>query len=145
MYFKAAVLVPFYAISFLCCSLLLFALLRHDLSLSAITGNAELYNIFRISMLSGMVGMSAATIFLNRFPKVAHSLWRSLCSWYLCPVLLMGYLLATDVNLGAINSSSRLDDFATALYLAMILFHLIGLTISFVDFRRSVSAQAIPG
>jgi hypothetical protein len=123
MYYKAAVLVPFYTM----CLCVIVALLTGVL--------AEL--VLRVTTYSGIAGLAASTIFLNRKRSVAFHFIYSLLSFYLLPVIFISFILWTEVDWEGLNTSKGNVVYSSLLFVTFFV-HLIGLSISYIDFRRSI-------
>ena len=122
MFYKAAVVVPFY-------TMLLFGL-----PYFFIPGMGELF--LKIIFYSGITGLLSATLFFNILKRVAYSLWYSLLSFFLLPCSFMAYIIYSQVDWYLISQSKNVA-FSCVLFVIFFI-HLIGLVISFQDFRKSI-------
>jgi hypothetical protein len=127
MYYKAAVVVPFYTM----CFFVVMALVGGGLNSSV----GEF--VMTITVYSGITGLLAATIFLNRIKAIAFHFTYSLLSFFLVPCLFIAYALWTEVDWQGLKVSGGNVIYSS--WLIVIFFiHILGLTISFMDFRRSI-------
>ena len=123
MYYRAAVIVPFYTM----CFFVIVALL---------TGTMPELTL-RVTIYSGVTGLLATSIFLNRKRSFAFHFIYSLLSFFLLPALFIVYILWTEVDWQGLKVSGGNLVYSTLLFV-MFLIHLIGLAISYIDFRRSI-------
>jgi hypothetical protein len=136
MYFKAGVLVPFY----LACSVsILFGFVAYMADQpDNLVQETEIYHILKGTLTSGFIGLCSFTLFLNLKPSIAnHSVYRTI-AWFLLPACFMIFLLLFEINWKVMTTKKPEDDFITVYYLSIMLFHSIGLSISFVDFRNTM-------
>ena len=136
MYFKAGVVVPFY----LACSVsIIFGFVAYFADQpDNLVQETEIYYILKGTLTSGFIGLFSFSLFLNLNPSIAfHSVYRSM-AWFLLPACYMLYLLLFEVNWKVMTTKNLQDDFITVYYLSIMMFHSIGLLISFVDFRKTM-------
>jgi hypothetical protein len=130
MYFKGGVLVPFY----LCCVMSIFFAIgiadSDNFKLSEIWHDEVLYEILKITFLSGLTGLCSLTIFLNSYKKIAESYLYSLLSFILLPYCFIAFVFSVIVEW----SFPAL----AAVYAVLFFFHVIGPIISFQSFRATV-------
>ena len=121
IFFKAAVIVPFYT----ACLLALPGIL------------AEVEPLIMLALASGITGLLSTTIFLNHFKRVAYHPLLSALSFFLLPGISVAIMMITMVNWTSFKYSSG-DMRLNALVIVVCFLHLIGLSISYVDFRQSI-------
>jgi hypothetical protein len=137
VYYKAAAWPPFYVIS-LPTIIVLIAQYVNDPGFSM---NLFSEYLVLVSFYSGLIAVSCAGLFLCTIRKIACSLYYSLLAWFLLPVTIMAYIFFEEIDLDAINRPKDPEMILVAIMAAIVMFHLIGLIISFNAFRASMILQ----
>ncbi|MBB1286084.1 hypothetical protein HRH25_16995 [Flavisolibacter sp. BT320] len=138
VYFKAAVLVPFYLACFICFISISGVWIHSGYNWQAIAENSFCYNMLRVTFLSGITGLLTLTAFFNLREKVATSLFYSLLAWMLLPYLFITYLLFWVVDWSVMNRPGSAEMTQEIFLLVTCFFHTIGIIIGYTDFRATV-------
>jgi hypothetical protein len=124
MYYKAAVIVPFFTSCFF-------------LLVVWVADTSMMETMLKVTLFSGIMSLLAAGIFLNRFKNISIHFVRCLLSFFLLPVLFCTYIIYKEVDWRALKySNGNMVD--SAVLFVIFFIHLIGLAISFVDLRQSI-------
>ncbi|HUC81124.1 MAG TPA: hypothetical protein VMR70_09420 [Flavisolibacter sp.] len=135
VYYKAAVIVPFYTACFFVLAALLPAFLAHGFNLDALEGNLYAELLLQDVLYSGIIGFFTLTAFLNCYKKVAyHPVWRVL-AWMLLPYSFIAYILFFDIDWEVMQRPRQYDMAGTSIMIILCFLHVIGIIISFIDFR----------
>jgi hypothetical protein len=137
-YYKAGLLVPFYtsigfgaiflAIEYWALAPTLPQFLHHPITATFLS----------IPLYSGLIGVSALSIFLNNWERIACRYLYSVLCWFAPPLAFMAAWLYFHIDWSDPTAShNRLEHVPLFLITAL---HIIGLLISFMDFRASMNA-----
>ncbi|WP_121352708.1 hypothetical protein [Flavisolibacter nicotianae] len=137
VYFKAAVLVPFYLACFIGFFIVGGIWIHGDYSWQLVAENSFCQALLKNVFFSGLTGMLTLSAFLNCYRKVAYSLFFSLLAWMLLPYSFIAFLLIHEVNWAAM-SPPQAGMFEGVYLLVLCFFHVIGIIISYQDFRATV-------
>lgn len=138
VYFKAAVLVPFYLACFICLMSVGGVWIHAEYNWQAIAENSFCYGMLQVTFLSGLTGLLTLTAFLNVKENVANSLFYSLLAWMLLPYSFMTYLLFWVVDWSVMNRPGSAEMMQEIFLLITCFFHTIGIIIGYTDFRATV-------
>ena len=137
VYYKAAVIVPFYTACFFVLAALLPVFFRHGPSLAALEENVFAQLLLRDVLYSGLIGIFTLSAFLNTYKKIAyHPVWRVL-AWMLLPYGFIAYLLVFENDWESMQRPGKDDMAGTAVMIILCFLHVIGIIISFIDFRAT--------
>jgi hypothetical protein len=93
----------------------------------------DIYAIFMVIVHCGILALLCSTIFLIRNPRVHASPTLTFLSWFLLPMIYLGYLLALLCRAVYYHVDAR---GACLFILFLTLPFIFGLTLTFVKFRR---------
>lgn len=137
VYYKAAVIVPFYTACFFVAAALVPSLLQNGFSLAALEENEFVGLLLKDVVYSGITGALTLSAFLNCYKKVAyHPVWRVL-AWMLLPYSFITYVLLFQIEWAAMQRPGKDDMAGNAIMLIFCFLHVIGIIISFIDFRAT--------
>jgi hypothetical protein len=137
VYYKAAVIVPFYTACFFVLFSLLPVFMRHGISFAALEESEFAQLLLKDVFYSGVIGVLTLTAFFNRYKKVAyHPVWRVL-TWMLLPYGFIVYLLVFEIDWDAMQRPGKDDMAGMAVMIILCFLHVIGIIISFIDFRAT--------
>lgn len=138
VYFKAAVIVPFYTACFMVFATLIPFFLNHGFDLEALEQNRlamlQLENVF----YSGLAGFFTLTAFLNCYKEVAYHPVKRVIAWMLAPYSFIAYLLYAVVDWSIMHQAGKDVMVANSVLIVLCFLHVIGIIISFIDFRATM-------
>jgi hypothetical protein len=135
------VLVPFYTSLVAALIVILPRLFTHRFDAQAIAEDEVFSLMLRIPLYSGAIGLFSLSAFLNLIPRVAHSLRYSLLAWMFLPYLAIALLLHQDVDWKGMIRIETDEMMAASVLILVCFFHVIGIIISFIDFRKTIVRQ----
>lgn len=138
VYFKAGVLVPFYLACFLSFISIGSIWVYADYSFDFVASHPFCYSMAKVAFLSGITGILTLTAFLNVFRSIAYNLFYSLLAWMFLPYCFVVYLLWKQVDWTEMNRPGSLEMIEGVVLLVVCFFHVIGIIISYIDFRATI-------
>ena len=141
VYFKAAVVIPFYTACFFVLMTLLPLFIRNGISLEALKSSLLANLLLKDVLWSGLIGLCTLSCFLNCYEKIAyHAVYRVL-AWMLLPYSFILYVLLGEIDWTVMNFPGTTEMIASCLLLILCFLHVIGIIISFIDFRATILNQ----
>ena len=138
VYYKAGVLVPFYASTAICIVNIGGRWMRSGYSWDFVVQDEFLYQVVNVGFYSGLICVTGLSAFLNMYRKIADSLLYSLLAWMLLPYGFIAYLMGEKVDWASMKHPGTQTMFGSTLLLVICFFHVIGIIIAYTDFRASV-------
>jgi hypothetical protein len=97
--------------------------------------SVDMYAIFMVILHCGFLAVLCSTIFLVRFPKVQANPALTFLSWFLLPMIYLGYLLVLLCR----SVYHDVDVQGTCIIvLSITLPFILGLILTFIKFRRAI-------
>ena len=138
VYYKAAVIVPFYTACFFVLTGLLPNFFKQGFSIEALEQNEFarllLMDVFR----SGIIGLLTLTAFLNSFEEVASRTFTRVLAWMLAPYLYIFYILVNEIDWQVMQRPGTGQMMGATVMILLCFLHVIGIIISFIDFNATV-------
>ena len=97
-------------------------------------------SVLFVTLFSFFICLLSTTIFLNKFDKVKQNIFLCLITWFFLPMLFIGYILTTHI-VYVINYQEKFD-FENIFVLVVTLPHLIGLIVTFYNFRKTAITES---
>jgi hypothetical protein len=134
-YYKAAAWPPFYVIAIPTLIIIIGRYLYNPGSFSV----SDFYkDLVIVSFYSGMIAISCAGLFLCAVKKIACNLFYSLLSWFLLPSSVIAYIFFFQIDVSAVERENDPEMIRVGIMAAVVMFHVIGLIISFNAFRATI-------
>ncbi len=97
--------------------------------------SVDIYVVILIILHCGILALLCSTIFLIKYPKIQANPVLTCLSWFLLPMIYLGYLLLLLCR----SVYHHVDVQGSFIFiLSMTLPFIIGLTLTFIKFRRAV-------
>jgi|GEM_PF-3374758 len=138
VYYKAAVIIPFYTACFMVFGSLIPFFINHGVDLEALEQNRLAMLQLENLLYSGLTGLFTLTAFLNCYREVAYHPVKRVIAWMLAPYLFIAYLLYDVVDWSVMHQAGKDVMVATTLLIVLCFLHVIGIIISFIDFRATM-------
>lgn len=138
MYFRAAVLVPFYLSLALSFTFIIPRAIDLYFNISALLHDPAVEISLRLPFYSGIIGVFTLTGFLNLIPQIANKFLYSILAWMLPPFFCIAYIMSEEINWSVMSRAGSLEMLMATILILVCFFHTIGIIISFQDFRATI-------
>ena len=135
-YYKAGILIPFYTALAFSALVLVRTFGGTGMSLSEVTQHSLTHHFLFLPLYSGLTGLVSLSAFLNYFKPVACCLSYSATCWFLPAVCFMAGWLFYYIDWQLVTAPVNYLVHVPLFVITGV--HLIGLVISYIDFRASV-------
>lgn len=138
VYYKAAVIIPFYTACFMVLVNLLPFFIKHGFDLAALEENKLAMLQLENLLYSGLTGLFTLTAFFNCYKEVGYHPVKRVIAWMLAPYCFIAYLLFNVVDWTTMNQPGKDVMVANSVLIVLCFLHFIGIIISFIDFRATM-------